>query len=602
MMEKAVFLEEIFRTIFDLSVMGSVVILLVLLTRKCLKNVPRIFSYILWVIPAIRLLVPITFQGIWGVTLQNGTKVADAVRSARATNVVNRSYEAIQQGVGLNEMASQGQVADVAGAGGSQALSVSHSLFYYAAMVWVVGVMVLLFVSLLQYIRLKKKLAVSICQEKGVYINDSIPTAFVFGVIRTKIYVPSALEETYREMIILHETTHLMRRDHLVKLCGFFILCLHWFNPIVWIGYHFFVQDMEMSCDEAVLRKKAGIRAEYATALLQTAVGGMGKMFLPAFGEGNTKSRIKNVMRDKKKKKITLFCAGALVVCVAAVLLFNLPNQLGGAGDTVSSAKPVTTAELSVDGYYELQDEKDTYEYTGVEFVPNLMLQDGKKFYLQFASKSYHFEGEYNVAGNMLVLTDEKTKEQFYFVIKGDLNLKYDKKRSSGILASSSMSGAIHEVVKGNLSVFKKMEDTEDTGYPKRYTQSSSGESEASGDGGEAVATNDEFENAKVEFISDYGKKKQKVWLDQTQIQSIQKTSVMDEVTKEWTDQYQVICTEDGAEKLKEMTQKNLYQEIAFVVDGEVISKPTIQVVIEDGRFMLGATPPEEDGEASAQN
>lgn len=477
MIGDANYLEIIFRTILDLSVMGSVVILLVLLSRNCLKNVPRIFSYTMWMIPAIRLLIPISFQGIWGVTLQNGKKVADVVAGTKADRVIGRSYEAMQSGNRLSGMSRQGQLVDGTGIASSNVLSSSHSFLYYVSIAWAIGVAVILLVSLIQYLRLKKRLDVSVCKEKGVYINDSIPTAFVFGIFAPRIYLPSSLEEAHREMIVLHERTHLRRRDHLVKLCGFLILCVHWFNPMVWVGYHFFVQDMEMSCDEAVLRGSEGIRTEYATALLQTSAGGMGKLFLPAFGQGNTKSRIRNVMTNMKTKRSALIGAGILVVGVTVVLLLNLPNQFDSSTSSKTAKKPVTTSvELSFDGYYELEDKKGVYEYGKGDFVPNLMLQDGKKFNLQFAPDSYHFEGTYSVDDNMLVLTDKNLEENFYFALKEDLNLEYDKKRSSGILATSSMGGAIHEMQKGNLNVFKKMGNAANAKYSEQYETSSGGE------------------------------------------------------------------------------------------------------------------------------
>lgn len=151
-------------------------------------------------------------------------------------------------------------------------------------------------------LQLTKKLKNAVHDRDNIYLSDQIDTAFVLGAFRPKIYLPSYLGDTQRDYILLHEQTHIRRLDHMVKLAGFFVLLLHWFNPLVWIAFYASGKDMEMSCDEAVVKKLGnGVKKDYSTSLLSLATGRKIVGGTPlAFGEGDTRGRIKNVLNYKK--------------------------------------------------------------------------------------------------------------------------------------------------------------------------------------------------------------------------------------------------------------------------------------------------------------
>lgn len=171
-----------------------------------------------------------------------------------------------------------------------------------ATWIWIVGMMGMLLCGLISLLRLRRRLVGAVRLRENIYQSDYIISPFVIGIFVPKIYLPSALYGKEQEYILLHEQTHVKRRDYLFRLLAFAALVLHWFNPFAWLAFYLSGEDMEMACDEAVMRRmKEDIRAEYSASLLGLATG---RHLIPgtylAFGEGEVKGRIKNVMRYKK--------------------------------------------------------------------------------------------------------------------------------------------------------------------------------------------------------------------------------------------------------------------------------------------------------------
>lgn len=181
---------------------------------------------------------------------------------------------------------------------------------------------VLLIYSGISYALLKKKLKSALPEEENVYEMPNLPTPFVLGMIRPGIYLPTGITGEERDYILAHERMHIRRLDHISKLVGFLVLILHWMNPFVWIAFLCMTKDMEMSCDEAVLRNFGnGIKKEYSTSLLHMAMHKSSLSLAPLafakgdmFGEGSVKSRIKNVLHYKKAG------TGILAVCISILL------------------------------------------------------------------------------------------------------------------------------------------------------------------------------------------------------------------------------------------------------------------------------------------
>ncbi len=196
--------------------------------------------------------------------------------------------------------------------------------------IWGLGALVLLIYNMVQLHRLREKLQIAEPLSENIYLADYIDTPFVMGLVRPRIYLPSGLKEQERGYIIMHEQYHIRRYDHVVKVLAFAALCVHWFNPLVWIAFLLAAKDMEMSCDEAVMKQmETDIRAEYAGSLLQLATGRRLIAGAPlAFGEGDTKSRVKNVMHYKKPAFWVVVLTLAVCVVVAVGLMTNPKEEI----------------------------------------------------------------------------------------------------------------------------------------------------------------------------------------------------------------------------------------------------------------------------------
>ncbi len=194
-----------------------------------------------------------------------------------------------------------------------------------AAAVWALGVMAMLIYGAASYIRLRRRLVGSIALEGNIRLADGAESPFVLGIFRPKIYLPSDIGEGEREYVVLHERQHIRRGDHVVKALAFLALSLHWFNPMAWLSFVLAGRDMEMSCDEAVLKKLGeGVRADYSASLLRFAAGRRSVLAVPlAFGESGIKGRIKNLLRWRRPRAWISAAAAMLCAVVLAACAMN---------------------------------------------------------------------------------------------------------------------------------------------------------------------------------------------------------------------------------------------------------------------------------------
>ena len=307
---------ELFPEMLDLNLTASIVILFVICVRQFLKGAPKIFSYALWGIVLLRLLVPVSIESSVSVVperteFSSMVDVNDVLPSIEWEDARSRE---------IRENTQPGQPMVLTGT------SVDPQV--YLSFIWLTGMVFLTVRSLLSYLGLRKRVKVSIPFRKGIYIADDIDTPFVMGFLRPKIYLPGTLEPSEREYIIAHERHHIRRGDHIFKALAFLALTIHWFNLFVWAAFVLAGRDMEMSCDEAVIRKLGeDVRAEYAASLLNLATGQRLFAGTPlAFGEGDPTGRVRNLAKWKKPAFwVILIC---LIVCVIlAVCLLTDPEM-----------------------------------------------------------------------------------------------------------------------------------------------------------------------------------------------------------------------------------------------------------------------------------
>lgn len=316
-------MDKLFSAVLNMSVTGSLVILPVLLVRLLLKRSPKIFSYALWSVVLFRLLCPLSFSA--PVSFLNMLKPEIRV-AAPGTTVISflpGDVPAFSEDPSDREVPVRRP---------QENKPVDRASLLPA--LWLSGVAVLGLSGLGQYLRLRKKLVEAVPLERGLYWADQIDTPFVLGVFRPKIYLPSNLPAQELPYILAHERHHIRRCDHIWKLLAYCALCIHWFDLLVWVAFVLAGKDMEMSCDEAVIRQLGPqIRGDYSASLLRLATGKKKIAVTPlAFGQGDTKGRVLNMAKWKKPKVwVSLLC---FLVCAAvfAACAVN-PKEKGNAVD-----------------------------------------------------------------------------------------------------------------------------------------------------------------------------------------------------------------------------------------------------------------------------
>lgn len=336
--------EEMFLKVLYRGMIAGGVVLAVLLIRMLLCRAPKIYSYLLWGLVLYWLLCPFTFASPFSFL---GTLGGTA--RARIQVVEGENHAGIQSA----EMSEEQQGGQMEGAvlnaewkGESIRLS-RRIVLRFAAYVWIAGGAATLLYGAASLVLLSRRLRGAVRMQDNTFLSDYVPTPFVIGAIRPRIYLPSSLQEKERDYIILHERTHIRRGDHIVRMLAFLALAVYWFHPLVWLAYYLSGKDMEMSCDEAVMRKMGrDIRADYSTSLLNLATSRLFSGGTPlAFGEGDTKARIKNVMRWRRPKPAAVGFSLA-AVAVAAVVFGTDPWRADAQGAGAGQDAEAENAEL----------------------------------------------------------------------------------------------------------------------------------------------------------------------------------------------------------------------------------------------------------------
>lgn len=343
---------DIFIKLLNMSYQGGIVICFILLARYILHMIkaPKKYSYYLWMIVFVRLICPFSFESVLSVLPQETEPIRSTIIYDQVPEIHTGSATINQV---VNNILTEANVVT--------SINPMQVIMAIAQGIWLVGISILLIYSVISYIRLKIRLIGSssagtlLGSQFGVdniYMADYIETPFVLGFLKPRIYLPSTIKEKEISYILLHEQAHIRRKDHMIKLIVFAVTIIHWFNPMVWIAYMLINQDMEMACDEYVMKNyemkddNEDIRKEYATSLLNLSIGRRKILGVPlAFGEGNLKGRIKNVTRYKKPLISVAICA--VIACVIlGVALLTSPLTTSGFGEVVKEINYIDESEI----------------------------------------------------------------------------------------------------------------------------------------------------------------------------------------------------------------------------------------------------------------
>lgn len=448
-------IKTLFLKVVNMSITASLAILAVMAVRWLLRKQPKIYSYILWSIVLFRLLCPYS--------ISFDASVFNALPPAQTTNGQIEYYinqpvdfsDTRQEIPGDETVVPDIVIADRLAINTPQQLNIQENIIVknelntidfvnILAVLWIFGTIYILLNNFISLYEIHQILKTSTHLRWNIYSNDIIPTAFITGLINPKIFIPANLDSVQQKYILLHEETHIKRKDYFFKILAFSALSVHWFNPLVWVAYKMAESDMEMSCDEAVIKQLGNMeKAEYSQTLLNISMPKpkQAAMHL-AFGEGETKERIINILNYKAPAfKYIAIAVSCIIMC--AVLFLTNPvstayRQIGIKEKDISTAVfvsgekylqlPAVTNSTVTENLKKIK-LTATEDETNIEKGPHFIFvsTNENKYYINFNedfTKIWVLADNYSNSGK--VFTVDKP-EIFKGIITDNINANWDK-------------------------------------------------------------------------------------------------------------------------------------------------------------------------------
>ena len=349
-------MSELFLKIVNMSISASWVVIAVLTLRFCLKKAPKWVNVLLWGIVAVRMVFPFSIES-----------VLSLIPSAETISptIMMEQTPSVQTGVpALNHVINpviSGSFTPVPGA------SANPLQIWIPVLtgIWLFGIAALFLYSAVSYWRLRRKVCEAVILRGNLYQSEKVCSPFVLGIIKPKIYLPYHMDSREMDHVIAHEQTHIRRKDHWWKPLGFLLLTIHWFNPLMWFSYVLLCRDIELACDEKVIREMGNEqRADYTQALVACSVNRRLIAACPlAFGEIGVKERVKSVMNYKKPAFWIVLAS--VIVCAAAAVCFLTNPKSEGSNDITELLAPGSAwsyqlgydADFPVDASFTVQDD-----------------------------------------------------------------------------------------------------------------------------------------------------------------------------------------------------------------------------------------------------
>ena len=378
----------IFSALLNRAFAATFLLLAAAVYRLVFPKAPKWTRLLLWALAAVRLCLPVSIESV--LSLVPSETVLDYQTAQFA------AHPEITSGIAVINSAVNPAFGDAFAANPQGSVNPLQVWMFAAGCIWAVGLLVLLVLSIASFIRLRRRTQASIELEPGVRICDDIDTPFLLGLFRPVIYLPSSLPEDEREFVLAHEKAHRRHGDCAWKLLGYLIPCVYWFDPLAWLGYVLFCRDLELACDERVVKQFAlEDKKRYAAVLLSCSVPKRQLSACPlAFGEAGVKERVKRIL-DKKPAKILV--ALALIVCVLIGVCF------------FTSQKESVVYGIS-DGTY-IMDESAEAKLSNPVLMPRVTFQvSGGKHEFVFMDavvSSYLIAGEYTIEDGFVTCKDK---------------------------------------------------------------------------------------------------------------------------------------------------------------------------------------------------
>lgn len=396
-------MNEFFLNVVNMSISASWIVLAVLLLRLLLKKAPKWVNVLLWGIVAIRLICPFSFESALSLIPSSETisKIPDSPRPyfESGVTIIDNQVNDYLKGAyfeGITRPANH--FADVT---------------TVLALIWIVGMAVLLIYTVVSYISVKRKIDTAVLLRDNIYQSENVISPFVLGIVNSKIYLPFNMNEQDMKLVIAHEQAHIRRKDHWCKPFGFLLLTLHWFNPLMWLGYVLLCRDIEFACDEKVVKEFDNEqKADYSQALLTCSVNRRKISVCPlAFGEVGVKERVKNVLNYKKPAFWIIFVAIIASIAVAVCFLTNpTSNKLKDIENrTLNSITEETVAVWVSDG--------ENYHSTGA--ISKDLLEDLLDIKISRKEVSLNRSEDRDASHTLVLQTKQDTDSKIYSYLKG---------------------------------------------------------------------------------------------------------------------------------------------------------------------------------------
>ena len=331
----------VFLKLLNLSISASWLVLAVLVLRLVSKRSPKWMNVLLWGIVALRLVLPFSVESALSLIPSAETVSPAAVQFDPAPTITS--------GVSVIDNAVNPSLSEHFSAVPTASVNPLYVWTEIAGWVWLIGLGAMLLYALVSYLRLRRRVSVSLPIQDHIYLCDAISSPFILGVVKPHIYLPSGLDEVQRQNVLSHERAHLARRDHWWKPLGFALLAVYWFNPVLWLAYALLCRDIELACDERVIRTmdESAVKT-YSTVLLACSMLRKAAITCPlAFGEVGVKERVKNALHYKKPAFRVVAASVAVCVVVAVCFLTNPPTDTDAAGLIGFHRERVTYADVT---------------------------------------------------------------------------------------------------------------------------------------------------------------------------------------------------------------------------------------------------------------
>lgn len=318
---------DVFIKTLNMGIAAGWLIVAVVVLRVLLKRAPKRFRLLLWAVVGLRLVLPVSIESALSLvpsaqTLPEGVMYAAAPELNTGIAALNDAINPAFTAAFAPEPAASANPLQV--------------LLPIASVIWLAGAAVMLLWALVSWLRLRRRVAEAVRLEGNMFESERVASPFVLGLIRPRIYLPFGLDEGAREQVLTHERAHIARGDHVIKPLGWLILAVYWYNPLVWLAYALFCRDIELACDERVIRRlPVSGRADYSQALLDLSRPHHGVGACPlAFGESAVKCRVKSVLTYKRPAFWLIMLAA--VLCIGAAVCF-LTDPKAEADDSVQN-------------------------------------------------------------------------------------------------------------------------------------------------------------------------------------------------------------------------------------------------------------------------